>query len=39
MEFIYEKKIEYGMCDTNAFLKIPEILKMVEAGVASFLGT
>ncbi|MDE6241561.1 MAG: hypothetical protein K2M08_03950 [Anaeroplasmataceae bacterium] len=38
MEFIYEKKIEYGMCDTNAFLKIPEILKMVEAGVASFLG-
>ncbi|MDE6407873.1 MAG: hypothetical protein K2K48_03030 [Anaeroplasmataceae bacterium] len=38
MEFIYEKKIEYGMCDTNAFLKIPEILKMVEAGVASFFG-
>ena len=38
MEFIYEKKIEYGMCDTHALLKIPEILKMVEAGVASFLG-
>ncbi|MDE6661539.1 MAG: hypothetical protein K2J93_06935 [Anaeroplasmataceae bacterium] len=38
MEFIYEKKIEYGMCDTHALLKIPEILKIVEAGVASFLG-
>lgn len=35
---IYEKKIEYGMCDTNALLKIPEIFKIVEAGVASFLG-
>lgn len=38
MQFIYEKKIEYGMCDTHAELKIPEILKMVEAGVASFFG-
>ncbi|MDE6655763.1 MAG: hypothetical protein K2J85_02095 [Anaeroplasmataceae bacterium] len=38
MEFIYEKKIEYGMCDTNAKLKVPEILKIVESGVASFFG-
>lgn len=38
MEFIYEKKIEYGMCDTHAKLKVPEILKMVESGVASFFG-
>ncbi len=26
------------MCDTNAQLKLPEILKMVEAGIASFFG-
>lgn len=38
MQLIYKKKIEYGMCDTNAKLKIPEILKMVEAGVASYFG-
>ena len=38
MEFIYEKKIEYGMCDINALLKIPEIFKMVESGAASFFG-
>lgn len=35
---IYQKKIEYGMCDTFAQLKLPEILKMVEAGVASYFG-
>lgn len=35
---IYEKKIEYGMCDTNALLKVPEIFKIIESGVASFFG-
>ncbi len=38
MRKIYEKKMEYGMCDTKALLKLPEIFKMVESGVASFLG-
>lgn len=38
MQLIYEKKIEYGMCDPNAQLKILEILKMIESGVASFFG-
>ena len=35
---IYEKKIEYGLCDTNACLKLTEIVKIIEAAVASFYG-
>ncbi|MDE6584360.1 MAG: hypothetical protein K2K15_03060 [Anaeroplasmataceae bacterium] len=37
MTKIFERKIEYGMCDTASKLKIVEIVKLIEAGVASFL--
>lgn len=37
MTKIFERKIEYGMCDTTSKLKIVEIVKLIEAGVASFL--
>ncbi len=35
---LYDKKIEYGMCDTNACIKPVEILKIIEAAVASFFA-